>query len=677
MSTKRMRDMDDEYVPSSDDEKTEDSSDSEGEMEERKVRRRQPSKKKTLRKKTKLSIKSNISDALKKSKYTAKKKSAKKQRMKDRQLQNEKLKSMLESQMESDGYVAVVNKPKKKRGRRPIHSSGLTQDDKGDIPLPEVPFGMPIRTEMCGFNIPYHRSDKIESLDSIEELNITKASLELDVAVVCKDIEVAKAKSESVEELEVTKSRKELELTVACKKLELANIMKDIEAARVKSESLQDLEVAKGRKEVEVIAAIDAVRESEVKTQLKNNSVLATILFTVFKRCFNTSNGQVGLFFATLYNSKGSYPVAVTHWSLWQRICMQCYSCFSPRSSSSFGIRKDAFKATLLGIMCKDVHQKDLEKLRAVTGADATAPTRVKDDSHVVISAYWIRYAYRILMNVGTIEELIHNNQDSTGNVFCNDRNLTLYRLGEYERFKVSSFKMVACQQSKVTAAAHFGSRVGINSIFNDLSPSFGVPWSIEQLKVLNTAIAFMNYELPSEKYNHHYTDIFTSVEETETRSREEIIQSLPNGVEDDSQLRPKMSNNFTPMRDVKAVTKIMKDHDIQPLRRGRPSKTLKSKAELKKKLLRNEEMKRGKRKIKNSDSVAVTYFAPNDGKKTKVVVATEIEPVVAIPTNENDKIDDLLKETAKNEQQQIALDEFKNKNYSTEISALHDLLFS
>ena len=344
----------------------------------------------------------------------------------------------------------------------------------------------------------------------------------------------------------------------------------------------------------------------EIQDQLKRDSILSTIIFTLLRKAFNTSNGKVGLFFANIYNSTGSYPVVVGHWSLWQRICMHLYSSFSPRSSDAFGVRKCDFKSSFANIIGKNFHADDINKLRIVTGADPMTPSRVINDSHFVISAYWLQYASLALSQVEVIEELIHDHpSDDAINVFCTDDTLTVQGLGDYKTFDVSAFLLIRTQQSKFSAMAHFGNRsFEVNSVFDDLTPSFGVPWSKDQLIQLSSVMEFF-MEKKSVQIGHF--ESFYKTNNDPLRSRHQIMESLPNGVLDDSKLRHTTNHNYASKIDQKKVREFLENNGIEPPGRGRTSKGRKFKATLKRTLIEREEKLRGKRtKTDKSPNISV-----------------------------------------------------------------------
>jgi hypothetical protein len=358
----------------------------------------------------------------------------------------------------------------------------------------------------------------------------------------------------------------------------------------------------------------DALKE--VTLQLQNDPLLSLIIWTILHRCFDTKNGRVGIFFATLYNSEDCYPVAVGHWSLWQRIMIQCYSVFTRG-----GIYKKDFKKSLDHLVCKDLSVDDILHLRAVSGATPMAASRVQREGHFVISAFWIRHAAKVLRRVETVFELLPS--PGNPNAFCqNDHNgiLTVRGLKQFENLQVSSFLMVKCQQSKFEALSHFGRRP--DSVYLPVTPSFGVSWSLEQLDLLVGMRRFMSYRTESFVIQPSHCSTFynlsDSAVETDTIIRARC-DSQP-GVEDDIKRRPETDHNFAQRRDLDDVELILDQHDISLPRPGRPSKYEKQKNQTKVKALEMVWKKRG-RKSKKMSPFIVTNEGENEQKRLQELI--------------------------------------------------------
>jgi len=345
----------------------------------------------------------------------------------------------------------------------------------------------------------------------------------------------------------------------------------------------------------------------QVANTLKNDSILSLILFTVLRRCFNTANGQVAMFFATLTNSQGSYPVVIGHYNLWQRICMNCYSAFSPRSSGDSGIRKDSIRLALANFVSPNMHNVDLEKLSERTGADKMPTSRIANHSHFIMSIYFIRYAASALYDVKSVDRLLCS-RTGLADGWCVDQRLTRYGLKDYMNFHVSSYKIVNTQQSKFKARSHFFD-IKRDPIFSDETPSFGVEWSDKQLSELNTVRSFLTFpftksrKLPSSSHCGSFYEIL----DNPIRSREEILASMPDGVDDDRHLRQTIARNFSSKRDQEMANFFVQKAGLPKPKPGRPLSTCKLAAHAKRELVKCGQEIRAKRIMKKSASSKAT----------------------------------------------------------------------
>lgn len=265
--------------------------------------------------------------------------------------------------------------------------------------------------------------------------------------------------------------------------------------------------------------------EADVRKQLESNGVLSLILWTILHRSFNTKTGNVSAFFATMQTPDGSqHPVVVGHWSLWQRVCMHCYRCFNTRNKDLVGVNKRDMRNTFSAFIVHGLSTADICMFRRVTGADPMAKTRARCHSHFVMSAYWFRHVANILSSIYSEDDLLGSDVDR--DVFCKDDEFTTDTLRNFRDLNVSTYQVVHTQQSKFSASAHFGAP---DKYYDDLTPSFGVEWSKDQLKRLWDCMSFFG-----DGHRHMHRTSFYSVINHPIRTRREIVQSMPNGVPDD-----------------------------------------------------------------------------------------------------------------------------------------------
>jgi len=370
----------------------------------------------------------------------------------------------------------------------------------------------------------------------------------------------------------------------------------------------------------------DALQQA-VTAQLRSRPLLALLIFTVSRRCFDTVKGHVGLFFATLQGARATHPVVLTHWSLLNRICIQCYSGFSPRSKGGPGVRKSDIQSAFRGLIVTGMSDGDLESMRAVSGADKSA--RVKQHSHVAVSAHWFRRALRALRDVRDVTSLIlpyasEGEPRGTG-VFCTSAELTMRDIGSYKDFSISAYKMVMCQQSKVTAAAHFPQGPPNVQPYDARSPSFGVEWSRVQLDRLRDVATFLSPATGvSVDKTQHYKSLYEA-DESPVRSRDEILAGTPY-ILDDSASRPPLNNNYRAKQDRLAVKETLRRQGFPIPSRGRPSANMCPVVDEQKRILHIVRTQRGRRVMAPPNTPAVkSTVTPNT-----TVKGADVPPVDA-----------------------------------------------
>lgn len=382
---------------------------------------------------------------------------------------------------------------------------------------------------------------------------------------------------------------------------------------------------------------------------LRNNSLAALVFFTMLRRVFNTKTGQVSMAFATLVNSTGAYPVVIGHWNLWQRICAQCYSAFNPRTKGSTDFAKRDMKLALSSFIA-ELHPEDLVVLGERTGATPMTETRVKSESHFVMSAYLIYGVAHALSNVLTVEQLLCP-KPGIPNGWCKDQRATVYGLKMYKEFNVSSYLMVKLSQSKFTAAAHFPIGGVRNALYTDTTPSFGVEWSRAQLEELRSVVRFFSRGRVDTA--RHCESWFSALPAEPLRTREEILASMPIppgetvGIPNDSYRRAVKDRNFSTTRDQENVNEILQKLNMRRAGRGRPPRHQVGRAAVTKQLLSQLHKDRHRRVINKRKALRIVGRATEMdqallqkqrpaiaeavvGVPVMASVATETVPVIA-----------------------------------------------
>lgn len=368
--------------------------------------------------------------------------------------------------------------------------------------------------------------------------------------------------------------------------------------------------------------------QDHVTKVLKNNAVMALALWSLMHQCFDTTTGKVGFYFATLVNNEHAFPVVMGHWSQLLCICQQLYSCFSSRTKGEIGVRKEDLQKAFVSIIGRGLAVKDLNQMRVRTGCDATTATRVKEHSHFVISAYFWRYAARALANVAAVTDLLSETQTSNDG-WCTDTRMTVYDLKEFGFAGISAFRMVKKIQSLTSAAAHFPAPHAVaNFQYLDTSPSFGVPWSSEQLNELGSVRHFFSrVSTPT-----HFSSFFV-LSDAPILTRQDIMATLKS-IADDSHLRTSSVKNFARARDSETVARTLETYGLVPPGRGRPSRCSQGKTDIVRTLMEQCGAKRNRRVLKRRRPAVLgkpDEMDPSLCKKmSHVVVGVPVTPVLA-----------------------------------------------
>lgn len=322
----------------------------------------------------------------------------------------------------------------------------------------------------------------------------------------------------------------------------------------------------------------------DVEKALRADALVSLVMWTMLFKCFNTETGKVALFFTNVRTPRATYPMMVGHWSLWQRVMIQCYTGCTRK------YRKEHMQSAFgLFVVANNFSKKKFAVLRRTTGAEAMTKPRILEQGHFLISFDLFQKMAMVLKN-HTVETLLSKNKTSNDG-WCKDTCITIEDLKEYENMNVSSYKMSKTPQSKFRGDAYFPTGGLRDPVYDSLTPSFGIPWSTAQIERLNR---YLGYEDP-----RHFHTFYTRAGPPEPM---DVIRAKITYREDDRHLRPPSNHGFQQKKDKKALEKVFKENNLSLPGRGRPSGSIK--AIVKKKQLELEQIQIERRKRKNKKKV-------------------------------------------------------------------------
>lgn len=322
----------------------------------------------------------------------------------------------------------------------------------------------------------------------------------------------------------------------------------------------------------------------DVEKALRADALVSLVMWTMLFKCFNTENGNVALFFTNVQTPQAVYPMMVGHWSLWQRVMIQCYTGFTRKYR-----KKHMQTAFGLFVVTNRFSKKKFTALRRVTGAEAMTEPRILDQGHFLMSFDLFRKIAMILQH-HTVETLLSKTQ-ATGDGWCKDTYVTIEDLKEYKNMNVSSYSMSKAPQSKFCGDAYFPTGGIVDTVYDALTPSFGIPWSDAQIDRLNR---YLGYE-----DRRHFHTFYTRAGPPDTM---DMIRATIKFRKDDRHLRPSSNHGFQQRKDQKALEKVFSANNLKLPGRGRPSGMVK--AVVKKKRLELEQIQIQRRKRKNKKNV-------------------------------------------------------------------------
>lgn len=289
----------------------------------------------------------------------------------------------------------------------------------------------------------------------------------------------------------------------------------------------------------------------EIEAILRANSLLTVTLWTAMRFVFNTVTGDMAFFFAHLYNSEGDYPVVISHWSLIQRIMIQRYRCFTRVS----GTDKAAIQRAFHPLLFERFNKQAMMDFCRVTGADPMTETRAIDESHFAFSVLAFRVIRDLLAPMTSLVEVLD---------FCTGCSKFREIWGQYpQEYVISGYGITDCQQSKFSAAAIRSSMPRMP--YDDLTPSFHVPWSDAQVRALSVA---MEVDPPG-----HFRSVWEMDRKVELVSRDQIVRTVErDGLVDDRVKRPLIKKDSRTAIHKKFAEDVLLRHGLYYPRPGRPS---------------------------------------------------------------------------------------------------------
>ena len=308
-----------------------------------------------------------------------------------------------------------------------------------------------------------------------------------------------------------------------------------------------------------------AASEDAVRSLLKGNSLLSLCLHTIFHRGMNTTNGKVMLFPATLVNSQGSWEVYLSMWTLVRSIMVQLYTGFT-RSDFVKPVIQAAFGDVMITGLCRD----DLFQMTALTGSVAMTHGRVLTEGHFAMSADFVMAAAEILKSY-TIETLIYEDNDTpeNANIFCTDRRVTIEKLKDYKDNGISASRLFRAPQSKYKDWTAFRA---LPPSFTESTPAFGLPYwdsllehwkDVRESSSKRTGLTLC-----------HLRDMYTS-SPGPVQTRAQVFAAHPEGVPDDSVMRPDHAHNKAELRMKEKLKRQLEENGMDPIRPGRPNKLM------------------------------------------------------------------------------------------------------
>jgi predicted small lipoprotein YifL len=362
-----------------------------------------------------------------------------------------------------------------------------------------------------------------------------------------------------------------------------------------------------------------AVEYQSVKHYLQTHHFLCLTMYSMMTRCFNTTNGKVALFFATLFNSEEIYPVVIGHYCLWMRCMVHLYTgCTRGPNMLKKNLQQD------LSPFVMNLHYRDMALLSSLTGAIKLKQARIQKEGHFIISLRFFRYVhtalYDIITHCSTIQQpssllaacgqypplplppstvMIYDNNNGTvaynenddqhrmdkhddvkylissfckqpathrSDALCQSTALCLEDLKEYKNLEISSSKILKAKQSKFNYTLDNPCPTQTRH-----TPYFGVQWSTEQLQLIYRPMAFLfsssniQQSLPS---CCHFETMYKPAKTVPTRSKEYICET--HKYTNDEYKRPRAGPNAAQARREKQCRETF-NHMIPPTQ-GRPS---------------------------------------------------------------------------------------------------------
>lgn len=308
--------------------------------------------------------------------------------------------------------------------------------------------------------------------------------------------------------------------------------------------------------------------EEEVVEYLKCNAHVTLALHTLLHHSFDTTRGNVSLWFCRLPNGD---PIAITHICLLVKVVRQVYPNIQMRSEDF----QHAFDDIVYSF------SDPIRMGNALLNVTGTEPMNsiTRGNGLLCFPAQFLKDALSFLSKSlhDIVNQLNHKKKifSETYNVLENeDLQSENDEVKKNER-KVSITKILSDNTTKVSIASVSLSWVAPNLCqhqYHTLTPAFGIPWSQKHLEVLQRCMKFFNPESSEQKC--HYETFFIPTFLAPMFDDGIAVMQNHNLV-DDSDLCPNITQQRRGHLDLRKRNQMMGERNIKGLpHRGRVSDT-------------------------------------------------------------------------------------------------------